>query len=866
MTIDNEARVNLLLVDDQPKNLLALEAILEPLGQTLVKAESGQAALKELLRMDFAAILLDVQMPGMDGFETATLIKQRAKSRHIPILFLTAISKDDPYVFKGYSVGAVDYLFKPFNPDVLRSKVTVFIDLFRKGEKIKQQAEQLRVRREREVAEFKRASEQRYRDLAESMPQIVWTADAGGTITYGNRRWFDCAGLDYDPARALDWETLLHPADRAAFAEQWQGPEGAVQRGENWEAEFRFGNANSGVYRWHLVRALAVKGAAKDGRTSWIGTSTDIDDRKRAEQALRLLAEASTVLAASLDYEAALGLVARLAVPTLGDWCMVDVRSDDGSLRRVAVVHSDPASPERGDGPGRTQLDLAAAAMGVENVLQTATRKVVPALADAREAPGSTNEANLRTMRDLGFNSYMCVPILARSEVLGTLAFMTAEPGRRYRALDVSLAEDLARRVAAAVENAQLYAVAQRERVQLAEANRAKDEFLAVLSHELRTPLNSMLGWTQIVRAGGLDEKTLARAMDTIERNAKAQAQLIADLLDVSRIVTGKLSVELRPVNLASVVEEAVEAARPAAAARSVALESTIDLSYDEVHGDPDRLQQVVSNLLSNAIKFTPPQGKVSVTLGRDGGYARLDVVDSGQGIEATFLPHVFERFKQGEGATTRVHGGLGLGLAIVRHLVEIHRGGVEAVSDGVGKGARFTVRLPLMTAAEKVRPATASQGNLDAGAPQLAGDALLGLNVLIVEDDEDGRELLEMVLNDYGAVVTAVSSAVAALESLKAGAFDILVSDIGLPSEDGYSLLRRVRELPADEGGRIPAIALTAYASGDDRARALAAGFEAHVTKPVEPQELAAAVAELAARRSLHVDGALPSRPDVRV
>jgi PAS domain S-box-containing protein len=849
MTIDTEPRVNLLLVDDQPKNLLALEAILEPLGQTLVKAESGPEALKHLLRMDFAAILLDVQMPEMDGFETATLIKQRAKSRHIPILFLTAISKDDPYVFKGYSVGAVDYLFKPFNPDVLRSKVTVFIDLFRKGEKIKQQAEQLRVRREREVAEFKRASEQRYRDLAESMPQIVWTADGAGALTYGNRRWFDCAGLDQESEKTLEWETLLHPEDRVPFARYWQG---AMERAENWEAEFRFGNVAAGTYRWHLVRALPVKTPGKEGReakTSWIGTSTDIDDRKRAEEALRLLAEASTVLAASLDYEAALDHVARLAVPMLGDWCMIELRSDDGSLRRIVAVHDPQEHPERAaGGAARAQLDEAAAGVSALNVLATAHRMVVPSIVAACDEEGAKEQQRMRVLRELGFKSYMCVPIMAHDEVLGSLAFMTAESGRAYRAVDVSLAEDLARRLAVAVENAQLYAVAQRERAQLAEANRAKDEFLAVLSHELRTPLNSMLGWTQIVRAGGLDEKTLARAMDTIERNAKAQAQLIADLLDVSRIVTGKLSVELRPVTLTSVVDEAMEAARPAAAARGVLLSSTIDLSHDEVHGDPDRLQQVVSNLLSNAIKFTPAQGHVDVHLRREDTSARLDITDSGQGIDPAFLPFVFERFRQGEGATTRVHGGLGLGLAIVRHLVEIHRGVVEASSAGTGKGSRFTVRLPLLAA--DTSNAVLQVVAADAGPSQLAGDALHGLNVLVVEDDEDGRELLEMVLNDYGANVTAVSNAPAAIALLQSGKFDILVSDIGLPAEDGYSLLRRVRELSVERGGRIPAIALTAYASGDDRARALAAGFEAHVTKPVEPQELAAAVASLAASR----------------
>ena len=834
-----ESRVSILLVDDQPKNLFALEAILEPLGLDLVKAHSGQEALKEVLRRDFAAILLDVQMPDMDGFETAQLIKRRPRSESIPIIFLTAISKEDSYVFKGYSVGAVDYLLKPFNADVLRSKVSVFIDLFRKNEQIKQQAEELRVRREHEVAEFKRVSEQRYRDLAESMPQMVWTADASGALTYRNRRWWDCAAVEYNPARTLGWEALLHPDDQATFEKQWQS---AVDTASDWEAEFRFGSAITGHYRWHLVRALPVRDERKPGQPvqSWIGTSTDIDDRKNAEQALRLLAEASKVLAESLDYKTALQAVSQIAIPDLGDWCMIDLHVEDGaergSGRWVASVTPDLPS---------SVIDEAAAAMGRENVLATAKRKVVPDVALSDEEPGSRNAEHLARINALGFKSYMCVPILARDRVLGTIAFMTAESRRRYRAIDVNLAEDLARRVSAAVETARLYAVAEAERAQLADANRAKDEFLAVLSHELRTPLNSMLGWTQIIRAGGLDEKTLARAMDTIERNARSQAQLIADLLDVSRIVTGKLSVEMRHVPMVAVVEQAVDAVRPAATAKGVKLEVELLARDMTVNGDPDRLQQVVSNLLSNAIKFTPSGGIVNVSLFREANNARLDVRDSGQGIAPEFLPQVFERFKQGEGATTRAHGGLGLGLAIVRHLVDVHRGTVKASSPGLEQGATFSVSLPLLVALEK----GSSRPPPSAGIAPLEGDALRGVNVLVVEDDDDGRELLEMVLLDYGATVTAVSNAEDAMERLREGGLDILVSDIGLPLEDGYSLLRRVRAFTGEESGRIPAIALTAYASGDDRARALAAGFEAHVTKPVEPQELAAAVAALVGR-----------------
>jgi PAS domain S-box-containing protein len=391
---------------------------------------------------------------------------------------------------------------------------------------------------------------------------------------------------------------------------------------------------------------------------------------------------------------------------------------------------------------------------------------------------------------------------------------------------------------------------------ELEQANRVKDEFLATLSHELRTPLTAMLGWSRMLRSGQLDEAGRARAVQVIERNAEAQAKLIEDLLDVSRIITGKLRMEVQPVVLAPVVETAVNGLRPAAEAKRLRLDSSLDPAAGPVTGDPARLQQVVTNLLSNAIKFTPEGGRVEVRLERAGGRARIVVSDTGVGISPEALPHVFERFHQADSSNTRAHGGLGLGLAIVRHLVESQGGSVSAQSPGEGLGAVFTVELPL-TAAPGTQPprgrpelfseqarSTTNEGGMF-GAP----GALEGVRVLLVEDERDTREFLKTILEGCGAAVTEAASAAEALAALEHARPDVLVSDIGMPGENGYELIKRVRALPAERGGRVPAVALTAYAGPKDRRRALLAGFHTHLAKPVEPDELLAVLASLSAR-----------------
>ncbi|HKC56202.1 MAG TPA: ATP-binding protein [Vicinamibacterales bacterium] len=391
--------------------------------------------------------------------------------------------------------------------------------------------------------------------------------------------------------------------------------------------------------------------------------------------------------------------------------------------------------------------------------------------------------------------------------------------------------------------NAMLDRISERN-AELSRANRLKDEFLATLSHELRTPLGAVLGWTRVLRTTGAEGATRERGLEAIERNARAQSRLVEDLLEISRIVTGKLRIQVRPVDLAEIIDAAIEVVRPAAAAKQIALTTEIAVRPAMTSGDPDRLQQVAWNLISNAVKFTTPGGAVRIRLTRNPGY-RIVVTDTGKGIDSRFLPHVFDAFRQADGTTTREHGGLGLGLAIARELVELHGGTIKVRSDGDGHGSTFQVDLPSVIGdvpAETEPPARSAARKTTA----IDGDLLRDLRILVVDDEPDARDLIEMALSQYGAIVTTVDSAAAALSEIDRRLPDVLLSDVGMPREDGYELIRRVRSRPLERGGGIPAIAVTAYASASERESALVSGYEAHVAKPFEPEALAQTVAAL--------------------
>jgi signal transduction histidine kinase len=565
MTTDAEPRARILIVDDHEENLLALEAVLDDPHYEVVRASSGRAALRWALDGDFAVILLDVAMPDMDGFETATLLRGRERSRHTPIIFLTANYRNDDHIFRGYSVGGVDYITKPFSPEVLKSKVGVFVELYDKREALKRQA-------------------------------------------------------------------------------------AALQRAHD-----------------------------------------ELEERVRERTA-----------------------------------------------------------------------ELASAA-----------------------------------------------------------------------------------------------AVERELRAQAEQVNRLKDEFLATLSHELRTPLNAILGWTHLLALPTDDPAMAQRAVTVIKNNAVAQSQIIEDILDVSRIISGKLRLRLAPANLHEVMDAAIDAVLPAAEAKNITIERQVP-ALDPVVIDRDRIQQVCWNLLSNAVKFTPKGGRVSISLEHRRDDLVLTVTDSGIGISREFLPHIFDRFTQADGSASRRHGGLGLGMAIVRHLVELHGGTVHAASEGTDRGATFTIVLPrrVMQPGERFgeEPDTTLRGVPDNDVQSLP--SLVGQHVLVVDDEQDGRDFLALLLRQAGARVSLASNGTAALELLERGGITVLISDLTMPSMDGYDLARRLRELKG--GAHIPAIAVSAHVRPDEASAALSAGYDLHVGKPVDVAQLVTAIDALTNIRGTR---ALPTR-----
>ena len=576
-----------------------------------------------------------------------------------------------------------------------------------------------------------------------------------------------------------------------------------------------------------------------------ISTFADITRFKQLEQELRIgeeqrrfIGEASWQLASlALDYEGTLASVAETAVPRLADWCFVDV-IEDGAIHRIATAHVEPAHALTAASLRRRHAPTADGFAAIARVVRTGVseRSIEP----IEHMIGATSDPALAAaLSRLDANATMIVPLRARDRTLGALTFVAAESGRSFSDNDLLMARQFGNCAALAVDNARLYREAQR-------VNRVKDEFLATLSHELRTPLNAILGWSRMVRMGKLDERGRERALETIERNARSQAQLIEDLLDVSRIISGKFRVEVHAVAMPSVVEAAIDSVRLAAEARGIDLCAKLEPT-PTISGDPTRLQQVVWNLLSNAIKFTSKGGHVVLTLRQVDSQIEIDVTDDGQGIPADFLPYVFDRFRQADGTTTRAHNGLGLGLAIVRHLVELHGGSVRAESGGQGHGSTFVVRLPIAA----VRMRSEAPEPIEAAVTDVVFDELPplhGVTVLVVDDESDAREILTMMLTEQGARVIAVGSVTEAIDAIERAKPDVLVSDIGMPREDGYTLIRLVKAMEK-RIGKIPAAALTAYAGVQDRTRALLAGYSSHLPKPIEPAELAAVVANLAGR-----------------
>ena len=568
-----------------------------------------------------------------------------------------------------------------------------------------------------------------------------------------------------------------------------------------------------------------------------------ITDRARRQGIF--LARLTTSFSGTMNYTDRLTELATLSVPELSDWCVVDAVTTNGQIERVTIKHIDPNKVALAGQIHERYADPLALASAVE-VIRTGKPAIVPMISDeVLVAAAAGDDELLRLVRSLGLVSYVCLPLMVHGSTLGALTFATAESGRQYDDDAIRFLQDVASRAALALDNARSYE-------QLQAANRMKDEFLATLSHELRTPLNAILGYARMLRAGMLKDEKRDNALDTLERNATSLTQIVEDVLDVSRIAAGKIRLNVQSLDLPVVMHDALATVMPAAEAKGVRIQSIVEPDIGPVSGDPERLQQVMWNLLSNAVKFTPRGGRVQVRLQRVNSHIEISVSDSGVGIREDFLPHLFERFRQADSTTTRAHGGLGLGLAIARQIVELHGGTIHALSGGEGKCATFRIELPVMIvhsavvvdAEPRVHPRTQVR------VTPMHDHALSDVRVLAVDDDADALTLVREILETAGAQVFTAASAPAALAVLEEQSPDVLISDLSMPGMDGFELIQRVRTL-TNEKKDIPAAALTAYARSEDRARALRTGFEMHLAKPIDPSELIAAVVSLARRRS---------------
>lgn len=730
--ITADDRINILLVDDSPTNLLALESILRAPDRNLIRAHSGEDALRYLLDNEAAVILLDVFMPGIDGLQTAELIRGREKSRDIPIIFLTANTTGQANLTRGYSLGAVDYIVKPVEPAILRSKVAVFVELYKKTREVKCQAELLE------------------------------------------------------------------------------------------EKNLELENAN-------LER---------------LGMLIDLGHELAAEHE---------------------------PIMVLRKFCRSAQRIIDAEEVAVAILGNDEQTPQhffRCDGRGRISERGE-----IPAVIQRALGRVINERAPLRLSESDDWVSEEEEGFD-SLHSFLGAAIVSAARVRGWFYLLNRRGADEFSEADERLAATFATHVAVAYDNATLYAETQnhatelsmemavrkqaeeerarllvREQAARAEAeaaNRNKDEFLATLSHELRTPLTAILGWSHLMRTKKLNDDEVTRALDTIERNARSQSQLIDDLLDVSRIITGKLYIERGPVDLRKVIDAAFDSIRPTAETKSISFETTVPADHCLVLGDQNRLQQIFWNLFNNAVKFSPKGGQVRVTVAGTDSRVSVAVSDTGIGINPEFLPYIFDRFRQADGSATREHGGLGLGLAIVRHLVELHYGTIEVDSDGQGHGSTFTIAIPAANNGSVAENSVASDKQQMAHLE--AAQQLVGVKVLVVDDEPDSRDLLMTIFSRCGSDVRCSDSAAKAMQEFDEWNPELLVSDIGMPNEDGYSLIRRVRELKSN-CAQIPAVALTAYATDEDRLNALSAGFQIHVAKPIEPESFVTSIAAMLGR-----------------
>jgi signal transduction histidine kinase/DNA-binding response OmpR family regulator len=662
-------RVNILVVDDVPAKLIAMDALLAELDENVVCVGSGADALRQLLERDFALILLDVNMPDMDGFETAALIRRRPRLRHVPIIFMTA-GHDDAHALRGYSLGAVDYVLTPVVPDVLRTKVRVFVELFRMTEELKQQAE-----------------------------------------------------------------------ERVALAREQAG------------------------------RAAA----------------------ERASRRAAFLADAGKNMARSLDLETTVRTILDLVVPDLGDFAVLRLRASGREL-----VHANHGGGRLAE-PVSEAMDEASRSLG---------RHLVTPRRDGDESVRG-----------------VACPLLARGTLLGVLAVASEDSSKVYDPATIVLIEEVGGRAAIALDNCLLYR-------EIEERDIRKEQFVAMLAHELRNPLGAISSAVGVLDLVGGDPAD--RAREIIKRQLQHLSRLVEDLVDTTRVTTGKISLTRASVNLAENAARCLKTFEVAGSSDRYVISAESEDTW--IYADSARVDQILANLIGNALKYTPVGGGITVRVGPDVDHGVFEITDTGVGMSPEVLGHAFDLFYQDERTPDRPGGGLGIGLTLVRQLVELHGGSVEAASDGEGRGSRFTVRFPLA--------APGAEAEAD---DHLGGTEVGHSRILLVEDNEDARQMLQMLLTLGGHQVYAAHDGVSGLEMAAATSPDIAVIDLGLPGMDGYEVARRLR---AGRGKDVGLIALSGYGQPEDRRKALAAGFDTHVVKPVDPTHLSVVIASLQRRR----------------
>jgi signal transduction histidine kinase/DNA-binding response OmpR family regulator len=715
----NDEKVDILVVDDLPEKLLVYETILEGLGQNVIAASSGRDALRVLLERDFAVILLDVNMPGMDGFETAAMIRSRRQTAHTPIIFVTAFN-DEMHTAQGYSLGAVDYILSPVVPQILSTKVGVFVDLYKKTQQVSRQAEE----------------------------------------------------------------------------------------------------------RIALARAEAARAAAEEA------------NRRSA-----FLAEASNVLGQSLDQQDISRGLVRQAVPFLGDLAMLTLTPDPGygsvPSELAWIDSSDGSAQSLSLGPDQPLGPLAAV---LARVLETGTAEACPELPAIAapslmsNAPGAAGAARTPSPGDLQSHSVYAVPLQVRGQIYGALAIARRHPRPPVGPDEVSLVEDLAARASFAVENARLYRHVQ-------ENDRRKNEFLAMLAHELRNPLAPIRSAVELLTMLEIDDENLGWASEVIARQVDHMVRLVDDLLDISRISGGKIQLRTETIDARSVVDRAVETSRPLIDARKHTLNLVVPSEPLPVEADPVRLAQVLANLLNNAAKYTEEGGRIELNLVRSGGEAVFSVRDNGIGISAEKLSAVFDLFTQVDHSLARAQGGLGIGLTLVRRLIEMHGGTVQARSEGANRGSQFVIRIPALDEALPLNSEPRPQArDVEISSPR---------RILVVDDYPRVAESLMKMLELAGHEVKIALDGPGALEEISTFQPEIVVLDIGLPGMDGYEVARRLRN--GSPSRQVILIAVTGYGQREDQLRARQAGFDHHLTKPVDCAGLLELIASFSVKPGGH-------------